>query len=449
MRRLKSILTIAIMVLGDILAIFGSFLFGYFIRAVFSPGGLSTLAPTGALLSKIYFLLIYPFVFAYEGLYTKRLTEWEERRRYFRGVLVGSAILTILLFMVRLWIVSRFVVIVGSVVGIIFMPLLRGFLKKVLVQAKFFYQPLVVLGDDKTVKTFVKGLNRHTILGYSVAHCVTRGADRESINTLLKKVDIFPGSLLVVLAECFNSEELRAIFTYAEQNFAEMMVVPDQRLLMSSTAEVEQMGDLLVLKYRYNLLRPLNNWTKRVLEVLLSLTILILLLPVFAIIALLVKVSSAGPVFFKQPRIGKGGKLFTCLKFRTMLNLTSPQFGEVSDSEFKVRNDPRITPVGRFLRRFSLDELPQLYNVLRGEMALVGPRPYLPEELNKIGDYVRTIVRVRPGMTGLWQVSGRAELSFQERILLDEYYIRNWSLWLDFTIVLRTVSAVLSGRGAY
>ncbi|MEO0079589.1 MAG: sugar transferase, partial [candidate division WOR-3 bacterium] len=115
----------------------------------------------------------------------------------------------------------------------------------------------------------------------------------------------------------------------------------------------------------------------------------------------------------------------------------------------RITNDPRVTPIGRLLRRLSLDELPQLWNVLRGEMALVGPRPYLPRESNQIGEYFETIVRVRPGITGLWQVSGRAMLPFKERLVLDEYYIRNWSLWMDFSILLRTLGAVLSGKGAY
>jgi lipopolysaccharide/colanic/teichoic acid biosynthesis glycosyltransferase len=115
----------------------------------------------------------------------------------------------------------------------------------------------------------------------------------------------------------------------------------------------------------------------------------------------------------------------------------------------RITRDPRVTPIGRFLRRFSLDELPQLWNVLRGDMALVGPRPYLPDEAGKVGAYLDTIVRVRPGMTGLWQVSGRAELPFRERNVLDEYYIRNWSLWMDLSIVVRTLRAVTGGRGAY
>lgn len=449
----------AALVVGDILTMMGSFALGYFLRGVFSVGGGGGTIPVSVLLERSYFLLLYPFVFAYEGLYTKRLTEWEERRHCFRGVLVASALLTILLFMVRLWIVSRFVVLLAIVFGIVLVPAVRGVMKRVLVRARLFYQPLVLLGDEKTGREFVKRLERHATLGYSAVRFVTRERSEEDLATLLSRLHIPAGSLLVVLGGAFDSEELGSIFNYAERSFAEMMVVPDQALLMSSLSEIEQMGDVLVLRYRYNLLRPLNIWTKHLLEFVLTVLLLLLFVPVFGIIALLVKLSSPGPVFFKQPRIGKDGRIFTCIKFRTMYQDAAERLTELLKENSKFReeweryacltSDPRVTRLGQFLRRTSLDELPQLFNVLRGEMALVGPRPYLTEELARVGDYVQTIVRVRPGMTGLWQVSGRAELPFEERILLDEYYIRNWSLWLDFSIVIRTLKAVLSGKGAY
>lgn len=458
MNRLRAILAMVILVAGDILTMMLSFTLGYLLRGLFT-GGFPGKIPVTVLLEKSYFLLLYPFVFAYEGLYTKRLTEWEELRHCCRGVVVASALLTIFLFMVRLWIVSRFVVLLAIGFGIVLLPTVRRILKTALIKAKLFYQPLILLGDEKRGREFIKRLERHTTLGYSALQFISRESPEEDIQTLLRRVNIFPNSLLVVLGEAFNNEELEAIFNYTERNFAEMIMVLDQGLLMRSLGEIEQMGDLLVLRYRHNLLRPLNIWTKEVIEFVLTVLVLILLLPIFGIIALLVKMSSPGPVFFKQPRIGKDGKIFTCIKFRTMYQNASERLTELlkKDPEIKrewdqyarITNDPRVTRIGRFLRRTSLDELPQLFNVLCGEMALVGPRPYLPEEMTRIGDYVQTIVRVRPGMTGLWQVSGRAELPFEERILLDEYYIRNWSLWLDFSIVMRTLKAVLSGKGAY
>jgi len=217
-------------------------------------------------------------------------------------------------------------------------------------------------------------------------------------------------------------------------------------------------GSILVMKYRYSLLRPLNTYAKLVVELTGTLLLLIVLSPVFLVLSIVVKVSSRGPVFFRQKRIGRGRRMFECLKFRTMHCDAERRLEEMLATDGALRaewlnyaripNDPRVTRPGRFLRRFSLDELPQFWNVLKGEMALVGPRPYLPVESDRIGESLDTIVRVRPGMTGLWQVSGRTSLPFKERLTLDEYYIRNWSLWMDFSIVLRTLRAVVGARGA-
>jgi len=459
MRRLGVLLSTVILMLGDVVAVMLSFLLGYLVRALFSGSDTSGGVSATTLISRVYFLLVYPFVFVYEGLYTKRLTVWEERRRCFRGVLVASAFLTILLFMVRLWIVSRFVVLLATVFGMVFVPAVRAVFKLLLVKVGLFLQPMVVVGEIVGADMFCRQLSLNRTLGYKVVQHIQKRDPSDDIIARLEQAEIPPGALLVVLTESFTPQELRRIFNYSEEKFAELMVVPDANLLAASAAEIEQVGGLLVLKYRYNLLRPLNIWTKMAFEFVLSLVLMIILLPLFVILALLVKLSSPGPVFFRQERIGYRGRIFTCFKFRTMYRDAEQRLKEllVQDPAIKeewvryarITNDPRVTPIGRFLRRFSLDELPQLYNVLKGDMALVGPRPYLPTELERLGNYIRTIVRVRPGLTGLWQVSGRSELPFQERILLDEYYIRNWSLWLDFSIIVRTIKAVLTGRGAY
>jgi undecaprenyl-phosphate galactose phosphotransferase len=252
---------------------------------------------------------------------------------------------------------------------------------------------------------------------------------------------------------------MHSVFKSAERRFADLLVIPTAALLQSTEAEVEQVGSMLVMKYRYNLLRPANTFTKTVFELAGTLFLLVLFVPLFLVLALLVKVSSKGPVLFRQKRIGRDRRLFDCVKFRTMYQDAEQRLNDILASDEALRaewlkyarisNDPRVTPMGRLLRRSSLDELPQLWNVLRGEMALVGPRPYLPVEADRIGESLDTIVRVRPGMTGLWQVSGRTSLPFKERLTLDEYYIRNWSLWMDFSIGLRTLRAVLGARGAY
>jgi exopolysaccharide biosynthesis polyprenyl glycosylphosphotransferase len=182
---------------------------------------------------------------------------------------------------------------------------------------------------------------------------------------------------------------------------------------------------------------------------------LLLLAPPLLAIALLIRLTSEGPALFCQTRVGKGGKEFLVVKFRTMVVDAERLRGALLNSNefdgvlFKIRNDPRITRVGGFLRRYSLDELPQLLNVLRGEMSLVGPRPPLPQEVAEYGADVRRRLVVKPGMTGLWQVSGRSDLTWEESVRLDLRYVENWSLILDLQILWKTWSVVTRGEGAY
>jgi Undecaprenyl-phosphate galactose phosphotransferase WbaP len=200
---------------------------------------------------------------------------------------------------------------------------------------------------------------------------------------------------------------------------------------------------------------------KRSGDILFSLTVLTLGSPVFLALALLVKISSRGPVFYVQQRVGRDYRSFGCIKFRTMrrdadrilyrLLSESADLQEEFRNDFKLRNDPRITRLGRFLRRSSLDELPQFLNVLRGEMSLVGPRPIVRQELPRYGDLMEEVLAVRPGLTGLWQVSGRNNLSYDERVALDLRYARHRSVWMDLSIIARTIGVILDprDRGAY
>lgn len=182
---------------------------------------------------------------------------------------------------------------------------------------------------------------------------------------------------------------------------------------------------------------------------------LVILAPVLAVIACMIRLTSPGPVLYRRRVLGLYGAPFDAFKFRTMVTNADqllqahPQLHEAYVANVKIRNDPRVTPVGRFLRRASLDELPQLVNVLRGQMSLVGPRMISPEEAPKYGRALGKRLSVKPGVTGLWQVQGRQEIDYAERIALDLRYIDNWSLWLDLVILMKTIPAVLSMRGAY
>jgi len=194
---------------------------------------------------------------------------------------------------------------------------------------------------------------------------------------------------------------------------------------------------------------------KRSFDVVGSLLLLIVLAVPMALIALAIKLTSRGPVFFRSMRPGIGGKPFCCLKFRTMvegaehLQERLEPHNELAGPLFKMRSDPRVTGVGRFLRRWSLDELPQLFNVLRGQMSLVGPRPLPQRDYERLEDWHRKRYLVLPGMTGLWQVSGRSELDFDELVRLDFLYLERWSVFLDLTIMLKTVPAVVRAHGAW
>tara|TARA_B100000214_G_scaffold350746_1_gene304648 strand:- start:65 stop:772 length:708 start_codon:yes stop_codon:yes gene_type:complete len=200
---------------------------------------------------------------------------------------------------------------------------------------------------------------------------------------------------------------------------------------------------------------------KRAGDIIFSLSVIICGIPIFILIALLVKISSPGPIFFIQKRVGRNYKKFGCIKFRTMYKNSdtlleeilsnSDELREEFESDFKLKEDPRITAVGRFLRRSSLDELPQFLNVFKGEMSLVGPRPIVEEEIKKYGDSMDEVISVRPGLTGLWQVSGRNNLSYQKRVKMDLYYARKRSLLLDLEIILLTLGVLFfpMDRGAF
>ena len=201
----------------------------------------------------------------------------------------------------------------------------------------------------------------------------------------------------------------------------------------------------------------LNTYTrfKRLFDILISFMLLILLFPLFMILAIAIKLGSNGPLVFCQKRVGKNGKEFTLYKFRSMRHGAEESksrlryLDETVGPIFKIKEDPRITKVGRFIRKYSIDELPQLFNVLKGQMSLVGPRPPLPEEVREYTHHQRRRLSVVPGLTCLWQISGRSELSFYEWIELDIYYIEHRSFLLDLKIIIRTIPVVVTGKGAY
>jgi exopolysaccharide biosynthesis polyprenyl glycosylphosphotransferase len=232
-------------------------------------------------------------------------------------------------------------------------------------------------------------------------------------------------------------------------------LVPDLLQMSLSRMDVDDLGGVPMIGIKEISITGWKSVTKRAIDFTVALVGLIVLSPLMLFIALVIKLDSPGPVLFRQIRVGKGGRHFVLYKFRSMREGAEEEQQKLTDLDeaggpiFKIRHDPRCTRLGRFLRRTSLDEMPQLYNVLRGEMSLVGPRPPIPTEVEHYEEWHKKRLEVSPGMTGLWQVSGRSELTFDEMVLLDIYYIENWSAALDTEIFMRTIPKVIFGNGAY
>ncbi|MCB0082723.1 MAG: sugar transferase, partial [Caldilineaceae bacterium] len=232
-------------------------------------------------------------------------------------------------------------------------------------------------------------------------------------------------------------------------------VVPDLFHLTRNQMQVEQLNGIPLISTNSATIQGWNLFLKRVTDIVFTLSGAVLCLPLAILIAIAIRLDSPGPVIYIQTRIGRNGRPFRCFKFRSMVSQADQLRRHISDLNeatgplFKVRDDPRLTRVGRFLRRYSLDELPQFINVLLGDMSLVGPRPNLPSEVDQYEEWHKKRLSASPGITGLWQVSGRSDLTFDEMVLLDIYYVENWSLLLDLSIILRSIPAVLRAKGAY
>ena len=233
------------------------------------------------------------------------------------------------------------------------------------------------------------------------------------------------------------------------------LVVPDLFQVTKNQVYVDDFNGIPLISTRGVSIQGWNLILKRASDLVLGIAATVISLPLTLLIALAIKLDTTGPVLYSQTRIGKNGVPFRCYKFRSMVvgaDSMRPELAEINEATgplFKVRNDPRRTAVGRLLRRYSLDELPQIINVIRGEMSLVGPRPNLPEETEQYEEWHKKRLTVSPGITGLWQVSGRSDLTFDEMVLLDIYYVENWTITMDIGILLRSLPAVLRGRGAY
>jgi Undecaprenyl-phosphate galactose phosphotransferase WbaP len=364
---------------------------------------------------------------------------------------------------------SRTISMLSWFLSVILIPLARIFIRNQFGTSHWWGQGVVVFGAGQTGTKVIELLQKKPSIGLKPLLILDEDTSMPgSIGDVpvfnnLEMAPMAAKSLgvrcAIIAASSISREKLLHILQKYGNAFSRIIVVSD--LLGSSSLWVEAMdlGGILGLKLRQNLLDPWSQATKRVLEMILTVVCLIMMAPIIVVICAVIKLTSPGPILFSQVRQGKGGRQFIVRKFRTMAvnaeevlqkHLEAHPFELAQWKEMqKLPNDPRVTGIGRFLRWSSLDELPQLLNVLRGDMALVGPRPIVKDEIFRYALTYERYCAVKPGLTGLWQVSGRNNLPYEERVRLDEYYVRNWSVWLDIYILAKTMKTVLKGEGAY
>ncbi len=274
-----------------------------------------------------------------------------------------------------------------------------------------------------------------------------------AINEIVGRLGV--EELLLSMSALSRPQIVQIYEMYAHSEAVTLRFSPGLLDLFATGAFVREWGTVPLVSINKVRLGDFEALVKRLLDLGVAIVLLILLSPLMVVIALLIVLDSPGPIFHRRYVLGQGGHLFDALKFRTMyvngndILEAYPELREELKANQKLKDDPRVTPVGRFLRKYSLDELPQLLNVLVGQMSLVGPRMITRPEQEKYGKMRLNLLTVKPGLTGLWQISGRSDLSYEDRVRMDMYYIRNYSIWLDLMIILRTIPAVLRGRGAY
>lgn len=326
---------------------------------------------------------------------------------------------------------------------------------------------VLVVGDHEHVGQLVSVLRREAYLGYSVVGACLPTYDEDfpsaadipvfgGLNEVAKVARAVQADTVAVTAVSGSGTSfLRRLAWSLEGVGVELLVVPSLTDIAGPRIQMRPVAGLPLLHVREPEFTGLRRVSKTAFDRITAVTLVVVLSPVILAIAAAIRLGDSGPVFFRQTRVGSHGEEFRCWKFRSMIVDADKrvdslrQLNDFDDILFKIRKDPRVTAVGRFLRRSSLDELPQLLNVIAGEMSLVGPRPPLPAEVREYGDDVRRRLLVRPGITGLWQISGRSDLSWEDTVRLDLYYVENWSFFGDVLILAKTVRAVMSGSGAY
>jgi Undecaprenyl-phosphate galactose phosphotransferase WbaP len=392
--------------------------------------------------------------------YSDRKPFWSELGETLMALLV-LAVLDLAVLALTRWNSSRLWWALVWPLAMLCVPLGRGLARSLMRLAGVWHRPTLIVGNGPNAHEAVAALNSEPALGFSVVELVDATQASKAMSQKLRQWAKVPGAQFVLALE-HGQNDLREdlLRRLAHWKAEDVSVVPAMRgvPLFGTDMSYFFSHEVAMLKLRNNLRYWPARLLKRVFDLLAALMLLILGALPLLYVALRIR-RDGGPAIFAHKRVGQSGKVFPCFKFRTMqvdaeerlreLLANDPAARAEWEREFKLRNDPRITPIGHFLRRTSLDELPQLFNVIRGEMSLVGPRPVIRAELARYGDDVDYFLMVRPGMTGLWQVSGRNDTSYETRVYLDTWYVKNWSLWYDIAILFKTIRVVLKREGAY
>ena len=438
---MKEIFSKFLFILFDLLVIVLSIVLAYELR------GVSELFDTVHTLPLSNYLTFYPIyittiaVLAYEGVYSHRYDFWHETRLVIKAVFFSLVIvLAYLALSKNAENYSRAVIVFSFLFMAFLIPVFKCMAKLILYKIGLWQKPVKIYANDPFLKNDIFA---NPYLGYipatdSEPKTVFINSNNGNLNTLRQLID----------QELQNRHEVNFIPLMNDYDLTQSHIYA----LFNSRTNLIVFQNRLKSKYR-QLSQLLFNYT-------LAILLLPILLPIIGIIAFLIKRESPGPVFFKHDRIGKNGKTIPTFKFRSMyvdaqerlekLLKEDPKIKEEWEKNFKLKNDPRITKIGAFLRKTSLDELPQIFNVLRGEMNFVGPRPVIQQELDRYyKEFAEYYFMVKPGITGLWQVSGRSDTDYDFRIKTDKWYVINWSLWLDIVILFKTIKVVLKREGAY
>jgi len=474
---IKKFASFFLLIFADFTAMFLSYLIALILRVEIFPLFFSSFTQRPPNLFNIYLtsehmFFVWFFVFIYEGLYTKRHSFWEEVKLLIKGTSIASALIMAAVFLaMRQVYFSRLVIVSAWMISIMLLPLFRFIVKTLLIKFDLWKKKVIILGSVESSLSLIQSIKENKTLGYEIVGCLSD--DPGQIGKLISGIKVLGhlddieewkkktgfDDIMVTLPDV-PRDELIPLLKRWENLSDSIRYIPRTGDLISTGVEIENIGKTLSLAIRKNLHKPWNIFIKTIVEYFMTLILFVILLPLFFVITVAIMLDSPGSIFFVQDRYGKKAKRIRVIKFRTMYTDADSRLENHLQSDPKARQewerykklkscDPRVTRVGKFLRKYSLDELPQLLNILKGDMSLVGPRPYIMEELKEVESLKSVILQVKPGITGLWQTSGRSSLPFKERIKIDEYYIRNWSLWIDIIILLKTFRVTTSGSGAF